>query len=309
MAKARTNSGIYCKICGGPPVTCSRVLAPSVAICNLQVAGCNANDSRDRMEPATARIPARSHRQAMDWSLVLVSQGIEALIENPAEGAGWGLVVGAQDYARALEAIRQYRLENREGPVRQEVFRPGFLFDWGSSGWAALVAIFFWLSTRADLRTPGSMDSVAVAHGLWWRLFTAIWLHADLGHLISNLTFGFVLIGLAMGRYGSASESRRGRNGHGRSWSAGRAFVRALAADGPRAKGHPGWDCRRRIALRAAGFDAGDRCNGPLRRLCLRLVAWRAFDSGSRARTKAKDQSAERFAVHAASDCAVVAGP
>jgi membrane associated rhomboid family serine protease len=157
------------------------------------------------MEPATARIPARSHRQAMDWSLVLVSQGIEALIENPAEGAGWGLVVGAQDYARALEAIRQYRLENREWPWRQEVFRPGFLFDWGSSGWAALVAIFFWLSTRADLRTPGSMDSVAVAHGQWWRLFTAIWLHADLGHLISNLTFGFVLIGLAMGRYGTGA--------------------------------------------------------------------------------------------------------
>ena len=30
----------------------------------------------------------------MDWSLVLVSQGIETTIENPENGAEWGLLVG-----------------------------------------------------------------------------------------------------------------------------------------------------------------------------------------------------------------------
>jgi len=47
------------------------------------------------------------------------------------------------------------------------------------------------------------MDSAAVATGEWWRWFTAVWLHADLGHLAANGGFGFLLLGLAMGRYGT----------------------------------------------------------------------------------------------------------
>ena len=69
------------------------------------------------MEPATARIPVRSQRQAMDWSLVLISQGIEVTIDPGDEGAGWGLLVPRQDCARALQTLRQYRRENRAGPA------------------------------------------------------------------------------------------------------------------------------------------------------------------------------------------------
>ena len=76
------------------------------------------------MEPATARIAVRSRRQAMDWSLVLVSQGIESAIEYSEEGAGWGLVVASPDYSRALGAIRLYRLENRRWPWRRRLGCP-----------------------------------------------------------------------------------------------------------------------------------------------------------------------------------------
>ncbi len=155
------------------------------------------------MVSATARIPARSHRQAMDWSLVLVSQGIETTIDQGEDGTGWGLLVAGQDYGNALRAIRQYRLENRAWPWQQAVFKPGFLFDWGSVAWALLACLFFWLSTRTGLQTAGLMDGSAVAHGQWWRLFTAMWLHADLAHLATNATLGMVLLGLAMGRYGT----------------------------------------------------------------------------------------------------------
>ncbi len=71
--------------------------------------------------------------------------------------------------------------------------------------WALLAALFFWLSAHADLQTAGLMDGAAVAQGQWWRLFTAIWLHGDLAHLATNATTGLLLLGLAMGRYGTGA--------------------------------------------------------------------------------------------------------
>ncbi len=50
----------------------------------------------------------------MDWSLVLASQGIEAVIEPPGEDGRWGLVVASRDCERALKSLRQYRVENRD---------------------------------------------------------------------------------------------------------------------------------------------------------------------------------------------------
>ena len=156
------------------------------------------------MEPLTTRIVARSHRQAMDWSLVLASQGIEAVIEHNDDESGWGLVVDATDYHSALEAIRLYRLENRRWPWRQPLFEPGILFDWASLGWVFLVCLFFWASNHyLGFSSTGVMDPGLVRHGEWWRLFTAVWLHADASHLASNAVFGFILLGLAMGRFGT----------------------------------------------------------------------------------------------------------
>ena len=46
------------------------------------------------------------------------------------------------------------------------------------------------------------MDNRRVAAGEWWRLFTAITLHENLPHLAENAATGFLLLGLAMARYG-----------------------------------------------------------------------------------------------------------
>ena len=150
----------------------------------------------------TARIPTRSKRQAMDWSLVLVSQGIESTIDH-SEESGWGLIIAEPDYQHAIGAIKQYRIENVRWPWRQAI-RPEILFDWGSLAWVFLIGVFYWLCENgADLRVAGFMDRAAVADGEWWRLFTAMFLHADLGHLAANAGIGLVLLGLAMGRYGT----------------------------------------------------------------------------------------------------------
>jgi membrane associated rhomboid family serine protease len=139
----------------------------------------------------------------MDWSLVLMSQGIAASIEC-SEEAGWELAVAPADYENALQTLRQYRIENRRWPWSGKLVERGLIFDWSSLAWGFLVCFFYLLSEkRADLTAVGFMDSGAVRHGQWWRLLTAIWLHADLAHLAGNVTFGIVLLGLAMARYGT----------------------------------------------------------------------------------------------------------
>jgi membrane associated rhomboid family serine protease len=145
----------------------------------------------------------RSRQQALDWSLVLISQGIETTIDYPGPDNDWALLISPQDYQRALFTLRQYRLENRHWPWRREIFGPHVVFDWASLAWVFLLAVFYWSSTRIDLRSAGCMDSTALAASEWWRLFTAISLHADPGHLAANATIGLVLLGLVMGRYGT----------------------------------------------------------------------------------------------------------
>ena len=69
-------------------------------------------------ETMTACIPTRSRREAMDWSLVLVSQGIETRIEFNEE-AGWQLAIPEHELERARDILQQYQAENRQWPWRQ----------------------------------------------------------------------------------------------------------------------------------------------------------------------------------------------
>lgn len=156
------------------------------------------------MDPRAVLIPVRSQRQAMDWSLVLVSQGIETAIEHSETAGGWALAVSPEDYERALAAIRQYRAENRGWPWQRALLLPEFVFDAGSVVWAILLALFYWLMAAVPrLQDAGLMDNAAVSRGAWWRPFTAVVLHHDVGHLATNLAFGLLLLGLAMGRFGT----------------------------------------------------------------------------------------------------------
>ncbi len=153
--------------------------------------------------PLITRIPARSRGQAMDWSLVLASQGIEHAIGDPDETA-WGLMVAESDHAAALNAIRLYRRDNRRWRWRGTISSNGAIFDGVGFAWVALTVVFYWLSTsRAGFREVGILDGSAFAGGQWWRLFTATLLHADVMHLATNALFGFILLGFAAGCYGT----------------------------------------------------------------------------------------------------------
>ncbi len=156
------------------------------------------------MQLVPATIPVRTERQAMDWSLVLVSQGIEATIERDPEADLWRLVINAPDYPRALQAIRLYRAENRHQIWRQQLPWTGLVFDWRSILPLAFIVFLYAMEVtgRGELRAAGMMDNQAVHAGQWWRLFTAVTLHGDLAHLTANVTTGLLLLGLAMGALG-----------------------------------------------------------------------------------------------------------
>jgi rhomboid protease GluP len=157
-------------------------------------------------EPAPVIIPVRSRRQAMDWSLALISQGIVSTIKHGADGAGWQLEVSAQDGQKAFQTIRQYHQENRGWPWHNAIPLTRAHFDWFGAIWGFLLAFFFWLETvNPDFKRAGIMDTSAVLAGQWWRVFTAILLHADPAHLAGNLSIGILLFGLAMGRFGTGT--------------------------------------------------------------------------------------------------------
>lgn len=193
------------------------------------------NSQQPNLEPV-ARIPARTKRQAMDWGLVLASQGIDPVIEQIEDGR-WTLVVPSEDYDKSVAAIRTYRVENLGWPWRKPIFKTHTIFDWGGAVWVLLTFAFYWMSDRSvALRSAGIMDGTATAGGEWWRLFTATLLHGDLAHLAANAVFGFILIGLAMGRYGTGvgllAAFLTGAGGNVLSWLMRGDDFRGLGASG-----------------------------------------------------------------------------
>jgi membrane associated rhomboid family serine protease len=151
-------------------------------------------------------IETRTHQRAMDWSLVLASQGIECVIEQRSEDGAWLLLVNGAEAARAFDAIRAYERENTNRwhtPVKWT----GQVFDWRAVFWWALVAVLFALEhgSRPGLRDAGIMDRARFLDGEWWRALTAVTLHADVGHLMLNATIGVVLLGLVMGCFGAGT--------------------------------------------------------------------------------------------------------
>src|SRR5436190_21467165 len=151
------------------------------------------SESEAHLEPeAYARISAQTRRQAMDWSLVLASQDIHPIIAPPEESRPWGLLVEPTQYERALAAIRQYRLENRGWAWRRELPGASLEVHVGALFWCLILAFWHWVVTFVwpELEMAGHMDSARVRAGEWWRLATALMLHADLAHLIANATFG-----------------------------------------------------------------------------------------------------------------------
>ena len=157
-------------------------------------------------ENAVAIIECQSQAQALDWSLVLISQGIESVPKRREEEDAWVLEIAEENHARASETIAAYERENAR-VWRHELKWTGLLFDARAAIWFGAIALFYFLTldSRIDFKGAGMVDRNYVLNGEWWRLFTAVTLHADVAHLTANVTTGIVFLGLAMGCHGAGT--------------------------------------------------------------------------------------------------------
>jgi membrane associated rhomboid family serine protease len=139
--------------------------------------------------PLTSELPLAA---CADWALVLDSIGIP--YERRTTAAGSSLWVLPADHARAAFELQHYLRENRHPPAAPVVWpnHPHALY--GVYGYA-LILIAVTLAAVEHLggrnwHGAGVLDAGFLERGEAWRVLTALTLHADLPHLLSNLAFG-----------------------------------------------------------------------------------------------------------------------
>lgn len=140
-----------------------------------------------------------SRRQCTEYALVLKAVGIPCRI-LPADG-GYHLMVHARDAGHSQEQLQLYLDENRERPTHFESrFR---VYD--GLACACLFGITILLveilqrdhAFSLDWWQAGMSQAGAIREGEWWRVLTALGLHANNVHLLSNLAFGLIFAFLA----------------------------------------------------------------------------------------------------------------
>ena len=144
-----------------------------------------------------------SRREANQLALVLTARGIESQIIPT--GRGVALCVNSDEAHLAEAEIAAYEQENAQ-PRRPAgstlAVRPeGGALETAMAYVAALVFCFAAENRGAfglDWMGAGAAHAGAIRDGELWRVITALTLHADGEHLLSNLAFGGVAGGLVV---------------------------------------------------------------------------------------------------------------
>jgi rhomboid protease GluP len=153
---------------------------------------------------------ALSKRQVRLWALVLDSRFIPCCINY--NGAVWQLLVPPEHLDSARGELRLYEEKNRLWPPPFPTARKLIENTLPTISVLILLATFHNLTLLGlsipergiiDLNEIGAADAAKILEGEWWRLATALTLHADLTHLLGNLAIGGVFIILLCRELGS----------------------------------------------------------------------------------------------------------
>jgi len=145
-------------------------------------------------------------RRIDEWATVLAAAGIPYRSRSRLDG--WALIVAARDADAALETLDAYDRENRvETPeARRAAVAPiRGAASVGAIVGLALIAFFAVSGPRADRSAwfvRGGASAERIVAGEWWRTVTALTLHADAPHVVSNAAASAVLIGAVSYQFG-----------------------------------------------------------------------------------------------------------
>ena len=149
-------------------------------------------------------------QQARSWALVLDSRSIPCCIDS--DGADWQLLVPEQQLESARRELFLYEEANQNWPPTLPAARQLIENTLPTVSVLLLLAILhnlnllgISLSGRGiiDLHELGTAHAEKIMGGQWWQCVTALTLHADLAHLLSNLTIGGFFIILLCRELGS----------------------------------------------------------------------------------------------------------
>jgi membrane associated rhomboid family serine protease len=148
-------------------------------------------------------------RQARTHMLVLVARGIRCRMSQDADAVR--IYVAASDADKARSEIAAYAVENPPRAADPEIplHRAAAPFVPAAAGITVYVVLLlglFGLQRRGswglDWTGLGALDAGAVQEGALWLAATALTLHGDLGHLLSNLLFGSVVGAMVAAQFG-----------------------------------------------------------------------------------------------------------
>ena len=147
------------------------------------------------LPPATLAIGVTDDARRLDgWVLALKARGIPALERGgrdrlhvqPMDGEAARAELEAmdaeeQERAAPRRRVPEERLHSRFAPLGGALFAALLLGIYVVTGPAASRAVWF---------AAGASDAARVVHGEWWRTITALTLHVDSNHVLSNIAIG-----------------------------------------------------------------------------------------------------------------------
>lgn len=143
----------------------------------------------------------QSLAQAYDHGLVILAMGEACRVTEANVPGAFDLQAEIQPAERISRELEAY---GQEMAVPQISPTPSDEWSRHPAGWRyscawvlLLIAVFYWQGEDSSLVGRAASSSIGlIDRSEWWRPFTALFLHGDLGHLVGNLVGGVVFAAL-----------------------------------------------------------------------------------------------------------------